>query len=161
MTVADCAGIVRAGDPDRFLAAMAAPVPARAVLFPIYAFNLEVARAPWASPEPMICEMRLQFWRDVIAEIGQGAPPRAHEVAEPLAEVAASGRLPLGALDSLAAAHRVTLPHSEGFDDDAHLDEFMEATGAGLMWAAAAALGAPADEEARVRAAGWAMGLAT
>ena len=157
--VAACAEIVARGDPDRFRATMAGPVPARAVLFPIYAFNLEVARAPWVSSEPMIGEMRLQWWRDALEEIGAGAPPRAHEVAAPLAQVARQGRLPLDVLDRLAAAHRVHLD-AEGFEDAAHMSEFLEATGGGLMWAAAAALGAPADLEPRVRAAGWAAGLA-
>ncbi|TNF18762.1 MAG: phytoene synthase, partial [Rhodobacteraceae bacterium] len=58
-----CAAIVEKGDPDRFASAMAAPVAARARLFPLYAFNLEVARAPWVTQEPMIAEMRLQWWR--------------------------------------------------------------------------------------------------
>ena len=60
--------------------------PARRVLFPLYAFNIEVSRAPWVTAEPMIAEMRLQFWRDVVEEIAAGKPPRAHEVAAPLAE---------------------------------------------------------------------------
>ena len=45
MSVAACAELVERGDPDRFRAVMAAPVEARAQLFPLYAFNLEVARA--------------------------------------------------------------------------------------------------------------------
>ncbi|MEL7216333.1 MAG: phytoene synthase, partial [Pseudomonadota bacterium] len=40
-----CAELVRTGDPDRFLAAMTASVEGRARLFPLYAFNLEVAKA--------------------------------------------------------------------------------------------------------------------
>ena len=44
MTLNACAELVRQGDPDRFLATMAAPPEARAKLFPLYAFNLEVAR---------------------------------------------------------------------------------------------------------------------
>ncbi|MCR9114839.1 MAG: phytoene synthase, partial [Rhodobacteraceae bacterium] len=40
-----CAGLVQRGDPDRFAATMAAPVAARAGLFAIYAFNVEVSRA--------------------------------------------------------------------------------------------------------------------
>ncbi len=157
--IAACAEIVAAGDPDRFRATMAAPVVARAALFPIYAFNLEVARAPWVSSEPMIGEMRLQWWRDVLEEIGSGAPPRAHEVAAPLAGVAQGGRLPLDVLDRLAAAHRVHLD-PEGFEDESHFDEFLEATGGGLMWAAGAVLGAEAALEPRLRAVGWAAGLA-
>ena len=35
---------------------MAAPVAARRVLFPLYAFNVEVARAPWVTQEAMIAE---------------------------------------------------------------------------------------------------------
>lgn len=79
MSVEACAKLVERGDPDRFLAVMAAPVAARAQLLPLYAFNLEVARAPWVTKEPMIAEMRLQWWRDVVAE----ASPRAHEVVSP------------------------------------------------------------------------------
>ena len=72
MSLQACADLVQRGDPDRFAAAMAAPVAARKVLFPLYAFNLEVARAPWVTEEPMIAEMRLQWWRDALGEIGGG-----------------------------------------------------------------------------------------
>ena len=44
-----CAELVARADPSRFRATMAAPVAARRVLFPIYAFNTEVARAPWVT----------------------------------------------------------------------------------------------------------------
>lgn len=87
MTFEACARIVEKGDPDRFLAAMAAPVEARRVLFPIYAFNVEVARAPWASDEPLIAEMRLQWWVDALEEIADGGKVRRHEVTTPLVDV--------------------------------------------------------------------------
>ncbi len=138
---------------------MAGPVDARAVLFPIYAFNVEVARAPWVSAEPLIGEMRLQWWRDVLEEIAADAPPRAHEVVAPLAGVAKGGRLPLGVLDGLVDAHRVHVDEA-GFDTEDALDAFLEATGAGLMWASASALGADPGQEQAVRALGWASGLA-
>jgi phytoene/squalene synthetase len=72
MSLEACADLLRRGDPDRFLAAMAAPPAARRVLLPLYAFNLEVARAPQVTAEPMIAEMRLQWWRDALAEIAAG-----------------------------------------------------------------------------------------
>ncbi len=84
MSIAACAALVERGDPDRFMAVMAAPVPARARLFPLYAFNLEVARAPWVTQEPMIAEMRLQWWRDTVEALACGGPVRAHEVVAPL-----------------------------------------------------------------------------
>jgi phytoene synthase len=44
MSLNACAALVERSDPDRFRATMAAPVAARRVLFPIYAFNVEVTR---------------------------------------------------------------------------------------------------------------------
>ena len=85
--IAACAGLVARGDADRFLAVMAASPPARDVLFPIYAFNVEVARAPWVTEESMIAEMRLQWWRDAVDEIGAHGAVRKHEVVTPLAGV--------------------------------------------------------------------------
>ena len=158
MTVAACAELVRRGDPDRFLATMAAPPEAREVLFPIYAFNLEVARAPWVASEPMIAEMRLQFWRDVAEEIGQGKPPRAHEVAAPLAQAVRPEDA--GLLDGIAAARRWDV-YRDAFEDEAHFDRYIDATAGNLTWVTALALGAPREAEPVVRDLAWGAGVAS
>lgn len=158
MTVAACAALVERGDPDRFRAVMAAPVAARARLFPLYAFNLEVARAPWVTQEPLIAEMRLQWWRDVVENAASGAA-RAHEVAGPLHDVIRDSGLPIRVLDSLIAARRWDI-HREPHADLAALTDYLEATGAGLMWLAARALGAPDRAEPAVRNYGWAAAAA-
>jgi len=158
VTVDACAELVRRGDPDRFLAVMAAPPAARARLFPLFAFNLEVARAPWVTQEPLIAEMRLQWWRDVVENAASGAA-RAHEVAGPLHDVIRDFGLPLDVLDRLIAARRWDIhraPH-EGWEG---LVGYLEDTGAGLMWLAARALGAPDLAEGPVRAYGWATAAA-
>jgi 15-cis-phytoene synthase len=158
VTVAACAALVERGDPDRFLAVMAAPVEVRAQLFPLYAFNLEVARAPWVTEEALIAEMRLQWWRDVVGNAASGAA-RAHEVAGPLHELIRDFGLPVEVLDRLISARGWDIgrePHA----DMAALDGYLEATGAGLMWLAARAIGAPDGAEAAVRAYGWASALA-
>lgn len=87
MSIEACAELTRKGDPDRFLATMAGSPIARQKLFPLYAFNLEVARAPWVTQEPLIAEMRLQWWLDVLEEIETGKTVRSHEVATPLAAI--------------------------------------------------------------------------
>ncbi len=137
-----CADLVRQADPDRFQAVMAAPVAARPVLFALYAFNIELARAPWASQEAMIAEMRVQWWRDIGAEIAGGKPVRRHFVATPL------GRLltpELAAhIDAMAEARRWHI-YKDPFADQAEFDAHIDATNGSLMWMAAASLGA-ADE---------------
>ncbi|MCZ8133718.1 MAG: squalene/phytoene synthase family protein, partial [Rhodobacteraceae bacterium] len=157
--VGACASLVERGDPDRFAAVMAAPVAARGRLFVLYAFNLEVARAPWVTQEPMIAEMRLQWWRDVVAEAGAGRPARAHEVAGPLATLIREAELSVAALDALVEARRWDV-YREPFEDGAALAAYLEDTGGGLMWLAGLALGAEAPAEADLRAVGWAAGLA-
>ena len=150
-----CADLVRRADPDRFLAAMAAPVAARAVLFPIYAFNVEVARAPWVTQETMIAEMRLQWWRDALEEIGAGGDVRRHEVVTPLAQVLDGTGAKL--LDALVAARRWDI-YRDPFEDAAAFEDYLDRTAGNLMLAAARALG-PADEGV-IRDAGYAHGLA-
>lgn len=157
MSIAACADLVARGDPDRFAATMAAPVGARAVLFPLYAFNVEVSRAAWISKEPMIAEMRLQWWYDVLADIASGAPPRLHEVVTPLADVLD----PVGAtlLQPLVEARRWDI-YRDPFADDAALIAHLEATGSSLMWVAARALGAGQADMGRYRDIGYATALA-
>lgn len=158
MSIAACAELVRRGDPDRFLAVMAAPVAARARLFPLYAFNLEIARAPWVTQEVLIAEMRLQWWRDVVAHAPSGAA-KAHEVAGPLHEVIRAAGLPAEVIDRLVAARRWDI-HRDPPDGLTGLTDYLEDTGAGLMWLAARSLGAPGLAEASVRAYGWATAAA-
>ncbi len=158
-SIGACAALVERGDPDRFAAVMAAPVAARVRLFVLYALNLEVARAPWVTQEPMIAEMRLQWWRDVVAEAHAGKPARAHEVAGPLHGLIREAGLPVAVLDRLIEARRWDV-YRDPFKDGAALEAYLEDTGGGLMWLAGLALGADAADEGTLRALGWAAGLA-
>ncbi|NBD31314.1 MAG: squalene/phytoene synthase family protein [Alphaproteobacteria bacterium] len=156
MSFEACADIVRKGDPDRFLATMAAPPAARRVLFPLYAFNIEVSRAPWVTEEPMIAEMRLQWWRDALDEIATGGPVRSHEVTVELAAVL--DRAAVQALDRSIAARRWDI-YKEAFENAAHFDEYIEATAGELMWQATRLLGAGDQAEDDVRKLGQGAGL--
>ncbi|APO86655.1 squalene/phytoene synthase family protein [Marivivens sp. JLT3646] len=159
MTLNACAELVRQGDSDRFLATMAAPPEARAKLFPLYAFNLEVAKAPWVTREPMIAQMRLQWWQDIVTEVVEGKPPRAHEVAGPFAEVVKSSALPPSVISTMINARYWDI-NGDLFENEeaviAHIDR-----GAGsLTVLAALALGSDADKEEAIREAAIASGIA-
>ncbi|WP_420011585.1 squalene/phytoene synthase family protein [Tateyamaria sp.] len=161
MTLADdiipCARIVEHGDPDRFRTVMAAPVAARACLFPLYAFNVEVARAPWLTQEPMIAEMRLQWWRDVLEEISTIQPVRKHEVTTPLAALLSPAQAER--LDTSVAARRWDI-YKDPFDDQAHMDAYLDQTAGHLMWTACELLGAGPEAEEGVRHVAYAAAVA-
>ncbi len=150
-----CAALVQKADPDRFLAAMAAPVSARAKLFPLYALNVEVARAPWVTQEPMIAEMRLQWWRDALQEIADGAEARRHEVLTPLATILSPHLA--GILDEYIAVRRWDI-YRDPFEDVEHFDNYIEHCAATPTLVAAQVLG-PAEESV-VRDFGYATGVA-
>jgi phytoene synthase len=144
MSADACARLVEQGDPDRFRAVLAAGPGLRADLFTLYAFNLEVARAPWVTREPLIAQMRLQWWRDVVAE----PAPRAHEVAGPLHDLIKRAELPLSDLDRLIAARQWEV-WREPFADPGALNDYLEATSGVLFWLAARIAGAgDADRQA-------------
>ncbi|GAW35115.1 squalene/phytoene synthase [Roseovarius sp. A-2] len=149
-----CADLVRRADPARFQAAMAAPVAARVVLFPVYAFNVEVARAPWVTQEPMIAEMRLQWWVEALEEIRAGNAVRRHEVVSRLAQVLDAEGAAL--LIDLIEARRWDIERAP-FEDEADFIRYIEATSGNLIRAAARALG-PAEEDVLCDA-GFALGL--
>lgn len=150
-----CAAIVQRGDPDRFMATMAAPVAARRILFPLYAFNVEVSRAPWVTEESMIAEMRLQWWRDAVEEIARAGVVRRHEVVTPLAEVLAAEQAL--ELDELVAVRRWDI-YKDPFEDEVHFERYIDQSAGTLMWTCAQLLG-PADEDV-VRHVGYASGVA-
>jgi len=98
-----CADEVRAHDRDRFLADLFAPEAKRRYLFALHAFNLEIARVRELVSEPMPGEIRLQWWRDVLAGEGRGEVA-GHPVAAALLETIGLHDLPRAAFDNLAAA---------------------------------------------------------
>ncbi|MCY4305760.1 MAG: squalene/phytoene synthase family protein [Aestuariivita sp.] len=155
MTLSACILRVKCGDPARFLATFAAPMVVRSTLFPLYAFNLEVARAPWVTNEAAIAEMRLQWWRDILKDIAQGQPVRKHEVATPLAAVISP--VIASELDSLVAARRWEI-YSKPFLSQLAFDTFLDQTSGTLIWAASCCLGSA--DEVIIRDLGYAQGLA-
>jgi hypothetical protein len=150
-----CAELVQRADPDRFRVAMAAPVPARLVLFPIFAANVEVSRAPWVTQEHLIAEMRLQWWRDAFEEITAQGQVRRHEVVTPLSRVLDARGAQL--LLELAEVRSWDI-YRDPFEDEAHFSRYLTASSANLMLAAARALGDV--DESVVLDMGYAAGLA-
>lgn len=152
--VALCAERLSSGDPDRFAAVMACPGPDRAALFALYAANLAIAQAPWASAEPLVAQMRLQWWIDALEALAAQGRPVPQEIG-PALEL-----LPVAALQGLIAVAEARRADCDGagFADPARLWDYLEATSGALSAAAGACLGA--GSETVLRAHGTAAGLA-
>jgi len=85
----------KSGDTDRYLAALLAPRDVRNDLIVLAAFAGEMARIPHLVREPMIGEIRLQWWRDaLLAPTGEAAG--GNPVAEAMRDVMRRRALPEG-----------------------------------------------------------------
>ncbi|MGE0719860.1 MAG: phytoene/squalene synthase family protein [Alphaproteobacteria bacterium] len=152
------AEIARRNDPERFLAALTAPPAAREHLFAVLALEFEVARTRSVVSEPMLGEMRLQWWLDAIEEVAAGRPGPAHEILPALAAAIAAGVDPAG-LAGLVEARRRDLD-DEPPADLAALRAYAAETGGAVSVAMAEALGArggAATGAARSVGTAWAL----
>jgi phytoene synthase len=152
------AEIARRHDPDRFLCALFAPAAQREALFALIAFNHELARAREAASQPLAALIRLQWWRDAVAEAAAGRPPRRHETAEPLAAAIAGGALDPADLQAMVDAREAetepAIPSLAAFLAHAR------GTAGGVALATARLLGAPEAALPAVQALGTAYGIA-
>jgi phytoene synthase len=154
----DLDDLIRRVDPDRWLASrfIGDPV-ARADVIALYAFNYEISRAAEVASQPLIGEMRLAWWREVVEETFAGAPMRRHPAAEALAGAVRRHGLPREALEAMIEARRRDL---EAWPlNPAEVEPYVDATAGGLMALAARALARNAEPNA-LRHAGRAWGLA-
>jgi phytoene synthase len=134
-----CEELVRAGDKDRFLAALFAPQKYRRALYALYAFNLEVTRTRELAREPMPGEIRLQWWRDALGGAGRGEVD-AHPVAASLRDVVVRYRLPPRMLVDLIDARSFDL-YDETMASMSYLERYAVQTSSALLELAARILG--------------------
>jgi phytoene synthase len=130
-------GIVRSGDPERWLSVLYAPEDRRAALLSLYAFNVEITRIRDAVREPLPGEIRLQWWRDAIA-----APAGAmtgNPVADALTTTIATYELPRAAFDAMLEARIFDL-YDDPMPDRTTLEGYCGETAGALIQFAALVL---------------------
>lgn len=92
-------------DTDRWLSSRFAADPvARADLVALYAYDHELGRAPRVASSPLLGEIRLTWWREVLDEAFEGRPVRRHPTAQAIADVIARRQLPRGPLEAMIDA---------------------------------------------------------
>jgi NADH dehydrogenase [ubiquinone] 1 alpha subcomplex assembly factor 6 len=132
--------LVRRYDPDRYQTALFAPADRCEALFALYAFNYEIARVREAVTQPMLGQIRLQWWREAVAAAYTGTPPRRHVVAEPLAGVIRDFALTREHLERMIDTRERDLA-DEPPPGLAALEDYAEGTSATLLYLALEVLG--------------------
>lgn len=121
-----------------------APAHSRAALFALYAFNLEIAKIRERVSQPLLGDIRLQWWRETLDTVFTGTP-RRHAVALALAEAARNRSLDRQLFDRLVDARAADLEDTapQTLDD---LIAYAEGTSSTLTLLALQALGVHSEE---------------
>jgi phytoene synthase len=95
--------LLRDNDRDRYFAVLFSPAEARPALAALYAFALEIARVRERVSDALPGEMRLQWWRELLAGEARG-DPGGSPVARGLLDAVARYSLPIAAFDVMIDA---------------------------------------------------------
>jgi phytoene synthase len=137
--------------PERALAVAYAPPAARRGLATLFALDERLERLALHTAEPTLAMIRLAWWRDQLAELAGGPPP-----ADPLLLAARDLGLDDATLAGVAEGWEALLEDPDWSPDT--VESFARQRGAGMFRLAGTLLGARAEEQARLEAAGmlWA-----
>ena len=154
----DLGALLSRTDPDRWLSSrFAAGAGPRGALVAIYAFDNELARAPRAASNPLVAEMRLAWWREVLEEIRRGGRVRRHPTALALADACRAHGLDIDQLELLIDARLRELDPRPMELDEALA--WADGTGGACARLASAVLDARSDPDAAAAGgAAWSIG---
>lgn len=126
-----CRTLVRAEDRDRYISVLFAPAAKRKHLFALHAFNAEIARVPEQVREPMMGELRLQWWRDAVDGHAAGDASR-NPVANALIDTIKNCNLSRAYVHELLDARAFDF-YSEPMQSLERLETYLDSTSVSLL----------------------------
>ena len=156
--ISEIIDLARAYEPERYVAATLASDPARLALVALAAYAGDLARIPDTATQPMLGEIRLQWWRDTLDTIARGGRVGS-PLADALAEAINSFSLPIPMLATMSEARAWDL-YNDPMPDQASLDGYFSKTEAIPFELALRVLGVPEGQAGALSLpAGRAFGL--
>jgi phytoene synthase len=141
-------------DPDRTLALTYVPSERRPALAALWRLDAALGAVLAGGREPMLSQIKLVWWRDSLAKLGEGRPP-----AEPVLEEVAAHILPRGIkgdqLARLEEAWSILLSHEPLSPED--LARYALGRGALLFQFSSSLLGFQLNERVKRAGEGWAL----
>jgi 15-cis-phytoene synthase len=126
-----CENLIRRNDQDRWLASLFIPEDRRRHVHALYAFSLEIARVKEIVSEPLLGEIRFQWWRDAL-EGKNEKDATANPVADALLDTIARFDLPKALLLELIKA-RLRDIYGDKMDSVSALESYLDATCSNLF----------------------------
>jgi phytoene synthase len=153
-----CAELVRTHDFTRYASTLFLSAPERRALLALYAFNVEICRVPAQVTQPLPGEVRLQWWRDVLAGRDHGGV-EGNPVAAELLLAIQNHHWPIERLSRLIEEHQFDL-YNDPMPTMAALEGYINDVSSSLFSLASMVMGPSSGEvEHLARHAGLAQGI--
>jgi len=151
---------LKQADPDRYRAALMASPRVRDDLLILYAFHYELSKVPEITSEPMLGQIRYEWWREALDEIYGDREVRRHEISTPLAEMLRRTEVPRFWVDRLIDGRARDLD-PQPFADIAAARDYARQTSGQLMQIAVKVAGGEPNEAVLLAGEAWGLtGLA-
>jgi len=151
---------LKKADPDRYRAALMSERQGREDLLILYAFHYELSKVPDVTSEPMLGQIRYEWWREAIDEIYTERDVRRHEISTPLAEMLIRTQVPRFWIDRLIDGRARDLD-PQPFTNIEDARDYARQTSGQLMQIAVKVLGGEPDEKILMAGEAWGLtGLA-
>ncbi len=151
---------LKKADPDRYRAALMSDDQGRDDLLILYAFHYELSKVPDVTSEPMLGQIRYEWWREAVDEIYTDKAVRRHEISTPLSEMLRRTNVPRFWVDRLIDGRARDLDPQPFADMQAACDYARQTSGQ-LMQIAVKTLGGTPDEKTIKAGVAWGLtGLA-
>jgi phytoene synthase len=156
--LADAIALAKAYDPDRYIAATLAPQPERAALIALAGFAGDLTRIVETAREPLLGEIRLQWWRDGLQTLAEGGRTGA-PLADALGDTVVARGLPVALLVALTEARAFDL-YDDAMATATAFDGYLDKTQGGAFEVALRIMGVAAGDAGDIgRAAGRLYGM--
>lgn len=151
---------LKKADPDRYRSALLADAQGRDDLLVLYAFHYELSKVPDVTSEPMLGQIRYEWWREAVDEIYSGSAVRRHEISTPLADLLIRTNVPRFWVDRLIDGRSRDLD-PQAFTDLEDARSYARQTSGQLMQIAIKVLGSTPEETLLLAGEAWGLtGLA-
>lgn len=144
-------------EPERYAASLIGSTDEQKKLQYLYAFNYEISKAAWVSTQPLICQMRLKWWKDSLTDY---SVIKSHQLINEIVNMFEVSSIPIELMSEMIDA-RYWDTNSSTFRSKADQDNYINRTYGNLFWIGAQLLGADEKLEDSVRKYAYGAGVSS
>ncbi len=142
-------------EPERYAASLKGSIDDQKKIHCLYALNYEISKAAWVSREPIICKIRLQWWKD---SFENASVINSLDLVNEIINMCNNSLIPIKLISEMIDARYWDIS-SAAFVSREDQDDYINKTYGNLFWIGAQLLGAEKNLEDSIRKYAYGAGV--